>query len=424
MTNGIKKILVWIVCLFVGSVIIVLFKDSTLYDALIATSSGEITFGITISVVIQLVIYGFSLSTARYICKKIDENAEKNSSTIKPLSTADSPSFYSQMSDDETPPEQIAKPGPPAQTIESFVSTATDVPTEERKIYDPFATPEKNPGTAARIVAVISTTLCIVFISASIYLGISYGNALNQIAEYKDRAAKYESQIDALKEQRADYIYQIQELEEFNEYSYRIGFMSSADDYMYYHRYNCDSIKNSESYQCHNNEFCKFLGAEPCPKCYNKSFSDLAESMTPPTPSNKPVFTRVPVSVKNGEVIISPADECLAPFTVETSGSNNYYIYLDSTTSVHNDMSFFVTGGKTVEIEVPLDTYNVFYAVGETWFGPAYKFGSTTSYYKCDGTFEFYDDGNHYQGWTITLYSVQNGNMDTDIINAEDFPGH
>jgi len=130
-----------------------------------------------------------------------------------------------------------------------------------------------------------------------------------------------------------------------------------------------------------------------------------------------------PVPIKNGEIVDHPVDERHAPFSVSTTPGTNYYIVLkDLSAGSPNRTAFYVEGGKTAEIEVALGEYEVYYATGETWYGETYIFGDDTMYYKCDGTFDFYDDGEYYQGWTIELYPQTNGNMDTDPISGVDFP--
>lgn len=59
---------------------------------------------------------------------------------------------------------------------------------------------------------------------------------------------------------------------------------------------------------------------------------------------------------------------------------------------------------------------------GDVWYGPEYLFGEDTRRYQCEGTFRFYDDGEYYQGWTLELYLQDNGNMDSDPIDASDWP--
>lgn len=137
--------------------------------------------------------------------------------------------------------------------------------------------------------------------------------------------------------------------------------------------------------------------------------------------SESPSLPVVPYT--NGELLKGPRNPQLCPFSVETSGSDAYYVYLDCIGNSNDDMAFMVSPGRTVEVNVPLGKYEVYYASGSTWHGQYYKFGEDTRYYKCDEIFDFYQTDDYYQGWTITLYTVSNGNMDTDPINESAFPG-
>lgn len=132
------------------------------------------------------------------------------------------------------------------------------------------------------------------------------------------------------------------------------------------------------------------------------------------------------VAVENGEILTEPLAEAVAPLTIKTSGAGGYYIRLeplgDLEAQLFNLMAFYVEGGNNAEVLVPLGTYEIYYATGETWFGETYYFGMNTQYYKCDETFEFTQDPQTVTGYTLTLYPVTGGNMDTDPISKEDFP--
>ena len=41
---------------------------------------------------------------------------------------------------------------------------------------------------------------------------------------------------------------------------------------------------------------------------------------------------------------------------------------------------------------------------------------------KCDDKFVFIESEDSYNGWTIELQPVMNGNLDTDIIDRSEFP--
>lgn len=159
---------------------------------------------------------------------------------------------------------------------------------------------------------------------------------------------------------------------------------------------------------------------------YALSFaSDPSPSPFPTQKVHQPLSTapppmRQPSPVYNGQVFKSPDDECVAPFTVKSSGSDGYYVYLKSTSYEENDVSFYVVGGKNVEMDVPLDTYELWYCTGETWYGVKDKFGEKTKNYKADDLFTFYEADGYANGWTVTLYTVSNGNLDTEEV--DEFP--
>lgn len=128
------------------------------------------------------------------------------------------------------------------------------------------------------------------------------------------------------------------------------------------------------------------------------------------------------VPIHNEEIIIEPDEEGLAPLTIETRGTEKYYVHLKPLGYEGSEMSFYVIGGQTAEVLVPLGYYELYYATGVTWYGLENLFGSKTERFKCDDTFDFYEEDGYYQGWTITLYKVSNGNMSTQEVSAEDFP--
>lgn len=125
----------------------------------------------------------------------------------------------------------------------------------------------------------------------------------------------------------------------------------------------------------------------------------------------------------NGRIIIAPSEERICPLTVSVKGEDAYYIFLDSVYYPHNDMAFTISPGQEVEIDVPADTYRIFYAVGQTWYGKTNLFGPDTMYYQCDGDFEFYTDDEYVYGHNIELYLQRNGNLSTEVIDADLFPG-
>lgn len=125
---------------------------------------------------------------------------------------------------------------------------------------------------------------------------------------------------------------------------------------------------------------------------------------------------------KNGHIFEYPAGSMVAPLTIKTSGTNDYYVALKHVTTTSKDMAFYVRGGATVDVDVPLGEYEIYYASGLTWYGEDALFGPDGSYYKCENTFPFTISANAYDGWTLTLSPVADGNLDTEEIDLDEFP--
>lgn len=155
--------------------------------------------------------------------------------------------------------------------------------------------------------------------------------------------------------------------------------------------------------------------------------SSSGSSSTPPKAETiDPDAALTPKTVLNGQIICHPNGERVAPLKISTSGDMSYYIVLspvDFEAKVNGAMSFYVSSSKkSVETEVPLGEYKIYYACGETWYGTEHKFGANTICYQCDDTFWFTSDEDGYNGWDLTLYKVSGGNMSTDEIPESDFP--
>lgn len=133
---------------------------------------------------------------------------------------------------------------------------------------------------------------------------------------------------------------------------------------------------------------------------------------------------------------------CVAPLTIETDDNFGYYFVI-SAVEVFTDDSptgnafedeqknilkksvsthTYVRADSTVNLDVPLGKYRIYYACGTSWYGDKYLFGPETEYYKCDGSFTFEETTSGYSGYTISLTQVPNGNLKTHKISETDFP--
>ena len=85
-------------------------------------------------------------------------------------------------------------------------------------------------------------------------------------------------------------------------------------------------------------------------------------------------------------------------------------------------MSFYVHGGQTVDLDVPCGKYRIYYATGTTWYGTNQLFGDGTHCTELKSIFEFEETADGYNGWTIELEPVYDGNLDSDTIPMDKFP--
>jgi len=113
--------------------------------------------------------------------------------------------------------------------------------------------------------------------------------------------------------------------------------------------------------------------------------------------------------------------EGIAPLEIQTSGGSNYLVKLEEVSTHRNVLDVFIRGGDYVNVTVPLGGYRIKYAAGSTWYGYKHYFGQSTSYSQADKIFQFRRDGNRISGYTITLYQVANGNLNTSRIDATEF---
>ncbi len=98
--------------------------------------------------------------------------------------------------------------------------------------------------------------------------------------------------------------------------------------------------------------------------------------------------------------------DAIAPFEIVTrpNSGNHFYIRLYYWDTDRIAATIFVRSGEKVEIDVPLGSYELKYATGSIWYGPEYRFGPKTIYYKADDIFRFRRSGDTIMGWTVELF--------------------
>ena len=134
-----------------------------------------------------------------------------------------------------------------------------------------------------------------------------------------------------------------------------------------------------------------------------------------------------PVPIKTGVMRNRKGPNVIAPLKIETPASADYILKLVNTLNASEEMVIYVRRASNYETKVPLGTYSIRGAFGQTWYGEKYLFGPDTSYFKLvqkDGKsdqFSFRHTGNHVNGYFVQLIEQVAGNLETSTIKAEDF---
>ena len=111
----------------------------------------------------------------------------------------------------------------------------------------------------------------------------------------------------------------------------------------------------------------------------------------------------------------------VAPLQIKTRAGKNYYIKVVDTSNNQPALTAYVVGGRHFEVDMPLGTYELRYAAGDSWFGLTHYFGPQTTFSKTNELFHFTSNGYQYSGYTIELILQTNGNLRTVNINGTDF---
>lgn len=112
------------------------------------------------------------------------------------------------------------------------------------------------------------------------------------------------------------------------------------------------------------------------------------------------------------------------PFRISTrADGNHFYVKIVRLPSKREEVVCFVRGGETINLELPLGSYELRYASGTVWRGPIARFGSRTIYSRADEVFKIRVEagGRQISGYTVELYKQIGGNLETDRISESDF---
>lgn len=156
-----------------------------------------------------------------------------------------------------------------------------------------------------------------------------------------------------------------------------------------------------------------------------KSTAPVSSPNSPePDRTPRPSYVQQPLP-PTGYIRKHTDGDSIAPFQIKAAQGNHYLVKLVDVVSNESVADVFVRSGTTVDVEVPLGSYEVRYASGEAWYGYRDQskdyFGPSTVYSKAEKIFTFQKDGIKISGYTITLYKVPHGNLHTSSIKPTQF---
>ena len=123
-----------------------------------------------------------------------------------------------------------------------------------------------------------------------------------------------------------------------------------------------------------------------------------------------------------GALLEPPNTQTLAPLSIKTpAGPEDYYIKLTRPGSKKAIIGFYVYGGSTREVEVPLGRYELKYATGTNWLNTRCLFGIETSTYKAMTILSFEQSNDGVRGYSVELIKQEGGNLQTRGIPPSEF---
>ena len=104
--------------------------------------------------------------------------------------------------------------------------------------------------------------------------------------------------------------------------------------------------------------------------------------------------------------------EAVAPLEIRTRGSDHhYFVKLVDYDTESPILTIFIRGNGTVNVDVPLGSMKLRYAMGSTWYGERFLFGPDTTYAEAEARFDFRMDGQQIRGYVVELFLQPDGNL-------------
>ena len=166
-----------------------------------------------------------------------------------------------------------------------------------------------------------------------------------------------------------------------------------------------------------SNDYSEYIEKTPC----NDALTEREHLISYPRPKNG--FS--PYNAWLGRGVYNNSNN---RFEIENSNETDAVVLLVSAnwpeTKIRNE---YIRKGQSFEMSgVPNGTYYLQWTSGNTW-DPNKTVGSMTGGFICDESFTKTQNSNDWmtvsggQGWTVTLYSVTGGDVESEDINASEF---
>jgi len=143
-----------------------------------------------------------------------------------------------------------------------------------------------------------------------------------------------------------------------------------------------------------------------------------------------------PVAIKTGTIRGNSTGRSVATFAVEADDSNYALRIIDKKTNTETLM-VFIASKQMFETKLPLGTYRILGAKGDTWYGEQHLFGPSTSYFAIrksrsigpaggtplpgDDEFVLSQTGNTINGIRIMLRTSVDGTIATQPMSPGEF---
>lgn len=129
------------------------------------------------------------------------------------------------------------------------------------------------------------------------------------------------------------------------------------------------------------------------------------------------------LDLRQGILRVSTRKSMLAPLRVQTPPGENYFLKLVELGEKKKPvLTFFIPGGSSFQMKVPLGTFRLRYASGTNWYGPELLFGPcTTSFFEANADLEFTRAGRQLSGHSIVLIKQIDGNLSTEVVEEKNF---